>query len=1173
MKLTTFILITTILHVSAASFGQKINLKAQNAPLEKVFQQIRKQTGVDFLFDATVLKSANKVNINVSNASLEETLKSCFEGQNLDYVINDRSVIISKKTPSFLNKVISAFSNMDVQGRVIDEKGNLLSGANVMIMGTNRGYGTGESGRFILNNMVGDETLITSYLGYKTDTLKLHGQKNVTIRMVPVAAVLAEVGIVVNTGYQELNKERATGAFGKPDMEIFKSRTGTPDIMARLDGLVPGLMVIPGPTNKAASGFTGTGNQRSVIRGKSSVQLQSEPLYVVNGVQVTDLSTFNPDDVQDITVLKDAAAASIYGVQAANGVIVITTKKGNPYRKIKINYSGYFNFQNRPDYENNHLPSSGQFIQAARETFDAVNNPLISLSRAIIAPHEQILYDQDAHKTDPAYVARTNAQLDSLGKIDNRKQILDLWYQNALVMNHTLSASGGSEAYNFYTSLSYADNQTTTKGADNNAYRINFNQTFSPVRRLKISLNTSLNNTLTNSDNSISVNSTFIPYQLFKDANGNNIKLNYLKGLSPGTLADFQTRSGINLDYSPLDERNAAYSKKNVLTMNVTGNVNLNIWKGLSFDGTYGYQKSLGNGHSYKDISTYDSRFQLVNLTKPAGAGSPITYLLPTTGGRYATDNVDLRYWTLRNQLVYKTNPGNGRDNLSIQIGQEVLEQLSKRESSILMGYDEDLQTYTLLDYVALSKGVPGTVTGYGSFSESPYNVSEELRRSTSLFGLFNYTYNGKFSLDASIRQDKTNLFGSEHASQKKPVYSIGTKWLMGKEDFIKSIDWLDDLGLRATYGIMGNSPYSAGASKYDILRSINDPITGMSLTLATPANDKVSFEKTRTINVGLDFALFKNRISGTMEVYAKKTTDMLGAFRTNPLTGTINTTGNLGNLSNKGIELTLRSENLRTQDFTWSTGFVFSYNINKLISYSEPQPSQLTASGRLSGNVVDYPIGPLFAYRFAGLDHTYGDPQILLANGTVTKQMRAATANDLVYMGTTVPKFNGGLTNTFRYKSLSVSANMVYNLGHVMRKPVNRFWTGRLTAEGFSGSMLSEFLDRWKKPGDEEFTNVPSFVSNQSLNYTRRNTDYYSSADINVIDASYIKLRDVTLSYNLSRSILRAIRIEAVNVFVQTGNYMLWKANKDHVDPENPYDYIYGRTGRTFSIGANVTF
>jgi len=501
-----------------------------------------------------------------------------------------------------------------------------------------------------------------------------------------------------------------------------------------------------------------------------------------------------------------------------------------------------------------------------------------------------------------------------------------------------------------------------------------------------------------------------------------------------------------------------------------------------------------------------------------------------------------------------------------------VLEYLGKRTGTVLMGYNEDLQTYTLLDYVALRNGVSGTVTGYGGFYDDPYSVSEDLTRNTSLFGLFNYTYNGKYSLDASLRRDKSNLFGSEHSSQKKPTYSIGAKWQMKKEGFLQDINWLSDLGLRTTIGITGNSPYVGASSQFDILGSDNDVVTGAALYLGNAANDKLSFEKTRTVNIGIDFSLIRNRIGGSVDLYDKKTTDMLGSYKTNPLTGSSSTTGNLGNLNNRGIELSLRSENIQTHDFNWSTNFVFSYNKNKLVSYVDPQPYQLTDYGRLYGEVVGYPLGPLFAYKFAGLDKM-GDPQVQLADGTITKEQNGAVkAVDLVYMGSTAPKFNGGLSNTFRYRGLSLAANMVYSLGHVMRRPVNTSFSGRLTAEGYSGNITQEFLQRWKKPGDEAFTNIPSFVASND-SWSRRNINYYTQADINVIDASYIKLRDVTLSYNLASSLLRAIRLESASVFVQTGNFMIWKANKYHVDPESSYDYINGRTGRTFSIGANVTF
>ncbi|HEY0176187.1 MAG TPA: TonB-dependent receptor, partial [Pedobacter sp.] len=436
---------------------------------------------------------------------------------------------------------------------------------------------------------------------------------------------------------------------------------------------------------------------------------------------------------------------------------------------------------------------------------------------------------------------------------------------------------------------------------------------------------------------------------------------------------------------------------------------------------------------------------------------------------------------------------------------------------NILRGYDDVLKTYTLLDYAKLANPLFGAIgSGYSTFNEKPYTISNLKSRFTSYFGLFNYSFNDKYMLDASIRKDKSSLFASEVSAQNKPVYSIGGKWLITKEHFMNQVNWLNDLGLRATYGVTGNSPYVGAGSTYDILSVNENSITGNSLSVGTPANNKLSWESTHTINLGVDFAVLNRRLSGSIDLYHKKTTDLLGQVNYNPFTGYTTTTGNIGDIRNKGIELSLHSLNMTVADFSWSSGFIFSYNINKLLSYSIPSQFQLSASSTIQSNYqIGYASPSMFAYHYAGLDNL-GDPQIELANGKITKNPNAATAADLVYVGTTIPKFNGGLTNTFRYKGLSLSANIVYNLGAVMRKQVTANFSGTslISATSFSsGNILADFADRWQKPGDENTTSVPSYVANQGTSYSRRNLDYYTYADINVISASYIKLRDITLS------------------------------------------------------------
>lgn len=1168
MKLIIIMMIAGFLQVSAGTYAQRVTIVEKHISLKKAFDKIGAQTGYDFLFNADLIKSAKPVTINVHNATLEEVLEKCLKEQNLEYSISNNSVVVKAKTPSLIERMANIFTNIDVRGHVIDETGKPLIGAFVRTISGSVGYVTGTDGSFYFRNLTERDRLVVSYIGFETDTVKPRSDVDLIIVMKPKVNAIAEVAIV-STGYQQLDKQTATGAYSKPDMAIFKNRTGTMDIMSRLDGLIPGLTITAGSKGSTASRYSATQTtQMSVVRGKSSVQLGTDPLYVLNGVQVPDLANINPDDVEDITVLKDAAAAAIWGAKAANGVIVVVTKKGMQNRPVRINYSGYVSLQGKPDLTHPKQLSSSQYIQAAREIFDPAIYPYSSLSNSFIAPHEQLLYEIEANKTNAEYVRRANASLDSLGRIDNSSQINDLWYRDAYTTNHTLSASGGGSMYNFYSSASYADTHSNTIGASNKAYRINFNQTITPNKRLTIGLNTSFNNTISSGLTPPSVSGTFLPYQLFKDDNGNNILMNYMFGFSPERRANYQARSRINLDYNPIDEINRGHNNNNLLTINGTGTVNVKLIKGLSFDGTYSYQKSTGKNTIYNDVSSYGLRRQLLDFTVAATPASTPVYNLPTTGGTFSNAVSDQHNWTVRNQLIYNTNLRNNKDQLNIQAGQDVSETYQNINTNILRGYNEALQTYTLLDYNRLASGIFGGIaSGRSILSEKQSTVINTVSRFKSYYALLNYAFDGKYMFTSSYRQDKSNLFGSDQSAQKKPSYSFGGKWLVMREDFMKDVNWISDLGLRATYGITGNSPYVGAASTLDVLYAQTNSVTGNSLAISSVANTRLSWESTRTVNIGLDFGLLKGRLNASLDLYKKNTTDMLGSAELNALTGTTLATSNIGRLSNKGIELSLRSLNIQSRDFSWSTGLVFSWNKNKLDSYYVNPSIPTDADSRVNSglSVIGYNTSALFAYRYAGLDNM-GDPQIRLADGTITKMPGVGKVEDLVYMGTTQPPFNGGFTNTFRYLQFSLSANMIYNLGGVMRRNANDFFSGRLTgsaASFSSGNVNAEFADRWKNPGDELTTDIPSYVAS----YTdRRNEAYYTFADINVISSSYIKLRDVTLSYSLPPMLLKAIRVQGINVFVQGGNFMVWKANKYDVDPEGQYT-------STYSLGANISF
>lgn len=1182
MKLTTFILIATMLHVSAASFGQKITLKAQNMPLENVFQQIRKQTGVDFLFDAAVIKSADKVNVNMSNASLEDVLKKCFAGQNLDYVINDKSVVVSRKVPSFLDRVASAFTNIDVRGTVADEKGSPLIGASIRVKGSNKSAQTNIRGEFSLTGIPEDAVVVITYIGYITQEIKIPSDNVPNLKVTMKANVnnLDELTVVSN-GYQTLSKERSAGSFAKVDMDVVANRTTSMNLLQSLDGLVPGLVVnnVPNRAQILVRGLSTTG-------GTTGTGTTSQPLYVVDGLAMPKIDAndnipdmilgINPQDIESIQVLKDATAASIWGARASNGVIVIKTKGGKFNSKLRVNYGGFVNFQGKPDLDYVKLLSPRQFVETGIEIFNTPGYlsqyPYASVSAMNgggSTPLELIQYNPGGRSANAVA-----SSLDSLANMDNRGQINDLFYRDAMLSNHTLSISGGGDKYSFYGSSSYTNTVSSTPGSKNENFKINLRQDFKVSKALSFHLITDISNNNSSSKRNLDVDYFSTPYQMYRDANGNNLSIPFLTNISNEVLANAQALSGISLDYNPLNEFDYGYTKSNGLMARLNGGVKVNLFKGLSFDGTYGYIKGKNEKRDFESQQSYAVRREVVTFMVPASATAALKSYLPRTGGRLTNNTGDQHKWDIRNQLTYDNSFG--KHEITVLGGQEAQENFFSSIQTRVRGFDENLLTSASVDYATIASLVQGTIlpnlsTIGSSMVNDTFGYTETTSRFTSYYANLAYTYDRKYTFNSSWRIDQSNLFGKDKSAQNKPIWSVGTKWNVSNEDFMKPVTWVQSLALRLTYGLTGNSPEVGVASSKDITRPTSSAFfpgsTGM--LIITPGNPELSWESTKTTNIGLDFSVLNNRLSATIDMYQKKTTDLLGLIYPNSLTGfPTGIVGNQGDITNKGIEVGLSSVNIRSKNFSWSTNWNIAHN-KSMVDKITVATNITTGAQQVVANVKEgYPAYTVFAYKYGGLDNT-GAPQVILADGTVTKAPLATKPEDIVYMGTMQPVWNGGLTNNFQYKNFRLSANMVYSLGHVMRRPRYLTYGGQ-----FRRNVSVDFLNRWKVPGDESFTNIPGYITSANSNSIGNtyNTDYFTNGDINVVSASFVKLRDITLFYDLPKFLVNKIRAQNVTFRAQLSNVLLWKANKYGIDPEFQ-GVIAPSNQHTVSLGANVSF
>ncbi|GAA3591488.1 TonB-dependent receptor [Flavivirga amylovorans] len=1143
----SFILLccTTVFSLTGEySFSQneKVLIKSDmTITVYEVFDIIKKQSDYRFIFHENLFEGLQKVSLKKGKISIEQLIQKSISSGNFKLHFSDKKTILITENNNL---------QQNITGVVTDENSLPLAGVNIIVKGTQKGVLTDFNGGYQIAASSND-ILSFSFLGYVTQDITVANNVTINVKLSEDINVLDEV-LLVSTGYREILKEKSVGKVSTADVSVLKNRSTSNNVLDRLDGLVAGLVVNPAPNSGAPI----------LIRGLNSVNGNRSPLFVVDGVPITDISRINPQDVESVNVLKDAVAAALYGSRATNGIIIINTKKGSANKKLQIDYDSFTKFTGKPDLD--YLPrlNSQQFIQTAEEIFDPSRNLLSNVStygglgRVTIQPHEQILYDRDQGLIDNA---TANARLNALANFNNSNQVDDLFFRNASLTTHTLSARGGGEKYNFYASMAYTNDQSDRPGEDNKSYKLNFNQNLKLSKRLSINLTTDVTNSRLSNKRALNIDRGVVPYIRFRDENGNNLNTNFMRSFSEAELPGFESDTGINLQYNPLDEFDSGYTRTDNLNVRMRLGLNLKLFKGLVLEGNYGYLFDNNNRESFDKEDSYRVRLERALYVQPG----PI-YFLPETGGHYTTDVRKQRDWIVRNQLNYTIGWNDNKHQINALVGQELQENFFTSASNFTRGYDDKLLTTEEADLVTLSTGLSGVVLPTSPSSgrsflrgRAPLIRDEENIKIESYYANFNYTYNTKYILNGSWRIDESSLFGIDKSAQNRATWSVGGKWLLGKEAFMENTKAISNLALRATFGLTGNAPLPRTSASEDIIRPIASAfLSGTNgAIIRTPKNDKLTWESTDNFNVGLDFGLFNRRVKGSIDYYQKKTKDLIGRVDTNILTGYTNVVGNLGDMENKGFELSLETLNISTKNFSWITYLNFAHNKNEITRLISPFPITSAELFLQQQFVEGKSAFAIHAYDYAGLDEL-GDPQIRLADGTIIKD-GAVSADDTVYMGSSIPDITGGLSNTFNYKNFSLNANIRYSFGAVLRADtpgiVDYGSGGRLIPDPgnfTTGNVHSDFFNRWRQPGDEAITNIPSYVSDPNENVNRRNIEYYTRGSINVVSADYIKLRDITLSYRFPEAVKNKINAD-ISFRLQLSNVMLWKANDRNIDPE----------------------
>lgn len=1189
MKLTVLLLTAAFLNVSAHSFSQNVSYSGSNVLLGKVFKDVEKQTGLVFFFERGLLEKARPVSITATQMPLTSFLDQLLKDQPFKYSIESKTIIISRKNtqPSIgKNEDVAGLYLLPISGIIRNQQDEPLWGVTVTIKGTKTSTDTKSDGSFLINANIGD-ILIISSVGYKTVEYKITSGMNYII-LEQSATVLDET-VIVSTGYKQIKKSTSTGSASVITSKEIE-QTPSVNLMERLEGKAAGvkfdvrnnkiqirgvsgfgsvsvdpLIVIDGfpyidnqLTNITATNFTPGSNSGTINPLKPG-----SPAYANNSI----LSNFNPNDIESITFLKDAAASAIWGAQASNGVIVIVTKKGKKNSAPSISLSTTLSTSAPASLSHLNQMNSKDYIDLEQELFDKgfYADPYTHYRTA---PVSEAVDWMIKVRRGEATAAQRDSALNILSGRSNLDQLERYLLQNVVSQQYNLSVSGGGQNSTYYLSGNYTRNNPVFKNNYAESYFITSNMTNSLLNN-RITLSSGLNYTYSKSFlntgalNALSAGTFGLaPYSLLVDENGRPIQRSLY---FTQRVADSLQKAGhLSWTYNPLDElnyNNTVYTKNAVrINLSLTGHIT--SWLNVQVSGQL--QRNTDQQDNLQDLNSMATR-QLVNEGSVVTNGR-LTYNVPK-GGVYKTSNANSEDYGLRGQLNVNKSWQGGQHQLQVLAGSEIRQTKGTGYKQTRYGYDPVLSTS-----VAVNPTVPYS-TMYGAaftrtlgYSDGP--VYKNRLRYLSYFSDASYTFLNKYYLSASARFDDASMLGVRRADRGNPLWSVGLRWDMKKEKFMDNISWLNSLSLRGSYGSNGALPQ--GTSYYTIISTGTDSYTQLpTASVFSYANPTLTWQTTKTLNGGIDAGMFSNRLSVNLDVYTKRSHNIFYNFPYNGTYGFSSVGYNTATLSNHGVEVNLTGYMIRLKDWEWSANFNFSYNTNKVTDNRfDVNTTTLTTPNHIS---TGYPTDNLFVFRWAGLS-ALGQPQIYDAKGNklIANTFPVITTKDQVYVGRTTAPYFGGLSNTVRYKSWTLMARAVYNLGHKFLKQ-DVTGTHYPTGTQFSGRLSTSRLlvDRWREPGDEAFTNIPGISNNVGTGI-----EWFNNSNINVRDAGHVRLQQVTLGYVLPTALVPVFKTASINATVSNLG-IIWRKNKDGIDPDYIMtgDYNNLPPTRNYVINLNLTF
>lgn len=1074
----------------------------------------------------------------------------------------------------------SASAQRALTGTVTDAKGEPLYGVTVSVKNGKGTAVTDLNGKYSISIDNDNTVLVFRYVGMEPYQVAVKNQSTMNVKMKEQTTQLAET-VVVSTGYQRLSRERSTAAFGFVDSTKL-NRVMHKDILSALEGQVAGLRMDINPN---------TGESNPILRGIGtfSNSVGTKPLVVVDDMATNlELSEINPYDVESVTVLKDAAAASIYGALAANGVIVLTTKQGKT-DKTTVNVNADWYISTKPSFDAMHYASTSDIIDYETKVYNArvassgsVRTLFDTYGNNYYSPLYQLYRDQAESRISQADVDNTLSQW---RQNDFYSQYRDLAWRTAVTQRYNISLSQRSQQSNHFASFNYEHDKNRLKNDHNDIFSIYLKSNFQVAKWLNIKLGID-----TRFSNSQSPDGSYTQYNMqeryaaIEDAQGNRVYSPYVNvagyagsALNYTRIREVQEQHVDGLmpySFNVLESLDESLTKGRNVRMRPFVNLEAKFLKSFKYNVMFQYEWAQTRSERYDEPGTYQMR-----LTHNAFIDQSGECLLPE-GGRYFQQTNNSRRYTFRNQLNFDKSFLDAKHNVNAIMGFELRENRSPRYIQQLMyGYNDTALTSVRMDWQSLyNEGWQSLVyNGTQRLGGLTTSQSEIFHRYASFYANVGYNYLYRYNLTGSIRWDEADLFGLDTKNQHHPLWSVGGGWNISEEQFMKDVSWLDFLKLRLTYGVNGNVDQSSTTYFVARYRTLSyDPTNTQYLNYSDDnlPNPKLRWEKTSTFNVGVDFRMLNNLLSGSLEFYNRVGDDLLVRKYMDSTLGASSRVINNGKMRNRGIELSLTANLIRQKDWGLSATLNYAYNNNKMLSV-EHNPTDIASSFitapenyRIEGTSYN----TCWAYRLSRVVNGY--PVILDENGnemakfdadgnptevTYTSTLKGTEA--LVNMGTFVPIHTGSLSLNLRWRELELNTLFIFSGGNKLRLDVTDMNSYQMVTDHVNDHTVKHYYEM--PVGSVAQQNASTF------------SEWWRYCDEQVKSADYLKMRSINLAYHLPNAVIKKIGIGQTRLTLQVNNLFYISAAGKDIDPES-YSVKSGtrtlQQPKTISIGFSTT-